>query len=326
MPGCDACGVSLRRNETIATAAASNSAAARYDAIQVAYNEGPCLDALRTGQRVSVRSLADETRWLYFIAEARDAGVVASLSLPLLVSGDRLGALNLYSRGAAFDPAAERLADPFADQAGLVLFLARAQEKTRQLIVKLHRALESRDLIGTAKGIIMAREGCGLEQAFDVLRSALQARNEKLVDIELALSLIPRCRSRSSSRRKPLDWSHAPIARHPPRRICRAPANLPPQRASQWAQVPGRRIGMKRGAAGTKREHRLFGSARPLRRRREEDPAAPAPRPRPPALRRRTSRASRRQCRSRALQRCLPYDFRPSAGLRPRPACRRRSR
>jgi hypothetical protein len=52
----------------------------------------------------------------------------------------------------------------------------------------LVRAVESRDLIGQAKGILMEREGCTAEAAFRHLVEASQQRNMKVVDVAAEIS------------------------------------------------------------------------------------------------------------------------------------------
>jgi ANTAR domain len=47
----------------------------------------------------------------------------------------------------------------------------------------LVRAVENRDLIGQAKGILMEREGCSADEAFRMLVEASQHANRKVVDI-----------------------------------------------------------------------------------------------------------------------------------------------
>lgn len=47
----------------------------------------------------------------------------------------------------------------------------------------LQRALESRDLIGQAKGVIMAALHCTADEAFALLVKQSQAENRKLVDV-----------------------------------------------------------------------------------------------------------------------------------------------
>jgi AmiR/NasT family two-component response regulator len=49
--------------------------------------------------------------------------------------------------------------------------------------VQLNQALESRDVIGQAKGILMERNRVTADEAFDMLRRASQQVNRKLRDL-----------------------------------------------------------------------------------------------------------------------------------------------
>lgn len=51
----------------------------------------------------------------------------------------------------------------------------------------LKLAIEHRDVIGQAKGILMAREHCNADAAFSILRMASQRENRKLYEIALEL-------------------------------------------------------------------------------------------------------------------------------------------
>jgi AmiR/NasT family two-component response regulator len=51
------------------------------------------------------------------------------------------------------------------------------------LVDNLQQALESRDIIGQAKGIIMERQRCTADEAFDILRWTSQNRHVKLRDL-----------------------------------------------------------------------------------------------------------------------------------------------
>lgn len=53
----------------------------------------------------------------------------------------------------------------------------------REEVVNLRRALKTRDIIGQAKGVLMARTGCDAEQAFAMLSAQSQRENRKLADI-----------------------------------------------------------------------------------------------------------------------------------------------
>jgi hypothetical protein len=91
--------------------------------------------------------------------------------------GDRLGALNLFgTRPDVFDEWAIDLGEVFAATCAAVLASAISQEGARA-------ALESRDVIGQAKGILMARHKLSAEGAFDLLRRTSQSRHVKLRDL-----------------------------------------------------------------------------------------------------------------------------------------------
>lgn len=55
-------------------------------------------------------------------------------------------------------------------------------------VAHLKLALERRDVIGQAKGILMVREGFTAEQAFSVLRMASQRENRKLYEIAVEIA------------------------------------------------------------------------------------------------------------------------------------------
>ncbi len=52
---------------------------------------------------------------------------------------------------------------------------------------QLRQALQSRDVIGQAKGILMERRGISADEAFDVLRRASQSLNIKLTTVAQTL-------------------------------------------------------------------------------------------------------------------------------------------
>ena len=54
-------------------------------------------------------------------------------------------------------------------------------------VAQLRQALQSRDVIGQAKGILMERRGISADEAFDVLRRASQSLNIKLTTVAQTL-------------------------------------------------------------------------------------------------------------------------------------------
>jgi transcriptional regulator with GAF, ATPase, and Fis domain len=176
--GCDHAGMSLVRNNTVDTPAASDDVGPKVDALQTETGEGPCLSAIRDHEVFQADDLATEGKWPRFSARAvQETGVHSILGLRLFVAEDTLGALNLYSqRPGAFDQEDRTVGVIFATHAAVAFSTARHD-------AQMDLALASRDLIGQAKGILMAREGVTAEKAFAMLRAASQRLNMKLRDV-----------------------------------------------------------------------------------------------------------------------------------------------
>lgn len=183
IPGAHA-GITLRDAKGASTAAASDGLVASLDEIETELGEGPCMDAMRTGEISVVDDMATETRWPKFVVAAATRGIGSSIGVPLVVRDDVIGALNIYcERDHAFGASEVQLARMLADQAAVALANARLYESSSQLAEQLREALASRGLIEQAKGILMARERLGEDEAFDILRRASQRTNRKLRDI-----------------------------------------------------------------------------------------------------------------------------------------------
>ncbi|MDQ3897448.1 MAG: GAF and ANTAR domain-containing protein [Actinomycetota bacterium] len=176
--GCDCAGITFMRGREYSTPAASSDVPRDVDAIQYEVGEGPCLDAIREHDVFRTGDLSRERRWPRFSARAqRETGVASMVCFRLFVDGDTLGALNLYSKATdAFDDHAMSLGSVFAAHAAIALSTALHDEQ-------MEEALQSRDVIGQAKGILMAREHVGPEEAFDMLRRASQRVNVKLREV-----------------------------------------------------------------------------------------------------------------------------------------------
>ncbi|HST47962.1 GAF and ANTAR domain-containing protein [Jatrophihabitans sp.] len=142
--------------------------------LQNEVGEGPGLDAVSQPEPVWVPDLATEDRWPLFTPAARELGVASMLCTPL-VTGDRvLGALNLAaSRPHAFNEESQAMASLFAAHATIALA---GQEWHRNLTT----ALDSRDVIGQAKGILMERFRVTPDAAFALLVKASQRTHTKL--------------------------------------------------------------------------------------------------------------------------------------------------
>ena len=175
--GADHAGLNLLTRGRFEPQATIGSAPEPLDALQQRTGTGPCIDASRKQESIDVANMAEETRWPDFAAAAVDLGVRAMCCVPLWVDDRRMGSLSLYAeRPRAFDDTSKRLADLYATHAAVALLEA---QRTDQL----QRALASRDVIGQAKGVLMAQRRVTADEAFDVLKAASQALNRKLIDV-----------------------------------------------------------------------------------------------------------------------------------------------
>jgi len=174
--GCHfACISIVHRKAVIDTPAATSERLRVLDELQFKLKEGPCLDALWSGETVLSPDLAHDSRWpRWGPGVVAELGVASMLCYRLFTTGETIGALNLYSRNLdAFD----------ADDISTGLYLAAhlavaiAEAKTAE---QLHAAIGTRTAIGQAEGILMERFNLQPSQAFAVLTRISQDNNVRL--------------------------------------------------------------------------------------------------------------------------------------------------
>ncbi|MGB2572114.1 GAF and ANTAR domain-containing protein [Micromonospora citrea] len=184
VPPAVACGLTVRRDGGAWTVASSGDLATKGDEIQYGADEGPCLEALRRGHIVEVVDLREDGRWCRYREHALRLGIVSSLSLPMTVDGETVGALNLYAtEPAALTGSARRHAEAFAAQGTAALTVILRQADQALLHRQLTDAMASRSVIDQALGVLMGQQRCTAAEAFALLRQASQHRNRKLRDV-----------------------------------------------------------------------------------------------------------------------------------------------
>lgn len=144
--------------------------------------------AIELGQAVEVDAPGAARLWPGGPAPEGEARGSWLLALPLDGSGmGPPGALVVYARDAGEDPdgRVRRQVRAFAELVRVALAEAASRTVTLAELDHLQRALESRDVIGQAKGIVMARQLCDADAAFDVLRRVSQRTHRKLYDVAL---------------------------------------------------------------------------------------------------------------------------------------------
>jgi len=182
--GADLAGVTLLRDGRPTTAVFTDTTSPEIDSAQYETGVGPCLDAWRHQRVFRIESTADDEQWPAFSQACLEHGVESTISFPLGVRGNGIGALNLYSKApSAFSDEDEQIGMLFAEQASVALTNAQLYDSAYRLTQQLQEALTSRAVIDQAKGILMAQHGVGPDEAFNVLRTTSQRENRKLRDI-----------------------------------------------------------------------------------------------------------------------------------------------
>ncbi|MEW2544216.1 GAF and ANTAR domain-containing protein [Streptomyces sp. NPDC047002] len=183
-PAAEGCGITLERDGRFTTVVSVGLSAPPLDEKQYGLNDGPCLQALRSGEEVHVPDMLKEERWGEYPAYAAGLGTRASLSLPIAAHTDTAGALNLYSpKPQGFRDTDLAALRALAAQATGAIALAQRLSAAERYAADLDAAMRSRSVIDQAIGVIVAQQRCTPEAAFEILRTASQHRNRKLRDL-----------------------------------------------------------------------------------------------------------------------------------------------
>lgn len=152
--------------------AASSEQMRILEVFEMQHDEGPCLEAYRSGEQVVAIDLAVAgQRWPQFAPTAVEARFRSAFGFPLRLRAERIGALNLFlTTPGAMDQADVRAAQALADVAAIGILQERALREARVVTDQLQHALDSRVIIEQAKGIVASQLQVGMEQAFDSLR------------------------------------------------------------------------------------------------------------------------------------------------------------
>ncbi|MCW0216062.1 MAG: GAF and ANTAR domain-containing protein [Pseudonocardia sp.] len=189
IPGADLVSVTMRDpDDGFRTPVETDELATRLDEIQYRLDEGPCVAATRKEGLglVYAGDLGAAPAFPRYGPEAAALGAHCVLAVGLFPRGDvpRMGALNLYSRTpGGLDEQDQEVALVLAAHVATALAATQACTAADLEAAQLRVALQSRDVIGQAKGILMERRGISAAEAFDVLRQASQSLNVKLTQI-----------------------------------------------------------------------------------------------------------------------------------------------
>lgn len=134
----------------------------------------PCITASSSDSVVHCSDLAADPRWPDWSAETLAHGIHAVISIVLHRQAGPLGCLNLYWRQPHHIDADEV---DIARLAGVHCSLELAHHRQE---INLWKAIDARNLVGQAQGIVMAQFDIDSAQAFALIRRLSQSSNTKL--------------------------------------------------------------------------------------------------------------------------------------------------
>ena len=177
-----ASGILLRDvSGTLQVIGASSLSAHLLDLFQVQNDQGPCLECSETGEAVSDEELSETGPWPRFAKLALDQGFSAVYALPLRSRRTTVGALNLFAT-TRLSPGQLMVAQSLADAATLSLLQIDPQVDLQIVIRRIHVAVESRNAVEQAQGMLSQRFSIDVEEAFVRLRAASRDVGLSLMD------------------------------------------------------------------------------------------------------------------------------------------------
>lgn len=196
MVSADMAGITMMVDGRPRTGVYTDTLAPEIDEAQYASGVGPCIEAFHDQRVHRIDDTGEDDRWPDFARDAAAHGIRSSLSVPLAVRGEAMGAFNLYAKAvAAFDDVNTRRVELFGRHAAIVLANSRIYWDSRELNENLQQAMRSRATIDQAVGILMAGGRHDPDSAFQMMVRASQRENRKLRDI--ATEIVERTAGRS---------------------------------------------------------------------------------------------------------------------------------
>ncbi|HKU09882.1 GAF and ANTAR domain-containing protein [Sinomonas terrae] len=178
------CSVTVGKDGRPMTLGLSDQEALELDKIQYSSLEGPCMEALRTGQVFDIRDMQSEERWPRYVEAMRESEIRSVLGVPIPLRGEASASLNSYAETpGSFGGETRQAALSFAEFASTSVTLALRITAESERASDLEAALESRTAINLAAGIIMAQSRCTSQEAMEILKRASNQRNVKVRDI-----------------------------------------------------------------------------------------------------------------------------------------------
>ena len=165
--------------------ATTSERAADIEEAQLGLEQGPCVDAYRTGAVVEVPDVAaSRARWPGFADVADSRGLRAAHAVPLRQRVGTAGGFNLFAdRVGRFSDRDASLVEAMAQMVGISLARHRISDGQASVVAQIRKTLDGRVLIEQAKGVLAYRHTVAIDDAFLILRRHARATGAGLVKV-----------------------------------------------------------------------------------------------------------------------------------------------
>ena len=170
--------------QNLHSVAASDDRFAHLEELQIRHQEGPCVEAFDTKNLIGAMDLEQDERWPLFSEAAVRRKFRAILASPLPYNQSAVGVVAVLSeRSRPWSPANELALLAFTDLAALLIASMIQGEQQSGLADQLQGALNSRQVIEQAKGVLIGTQGVSPRTAYEQLRSRARSERRKLVAV-----------------------------------------------------------------------------------------------------------------------------------------------
>ncbi|WP_290056852.1 ANTAR domain-containing response regulator [Amycolatopsis solani] len=184
VPGVDETSVTLSQGGRARTTASTSERVTSLDEDQYRLDDGPCLEAMRSGKLVRTTVADAAERWPDFTRGAQEAGFGSFLAAPLVADEVYSGAINCYGeQDDGFAEVDAQVLELYTSAVEAVLRVYHRYVEARDTADHLRTALTSRSVIDQAKGMLMAIRQIDAEAAFALLVEQSQQENVKLREV-----------------------------------------------------------------------------------------------------------------------------------------------
>ena len=167
--------------------ASTNEESRVLELLELQNNDGPCLEAFRTGKLIEGVDLSRFTgRWPHFVAAATAARINTAYAVPLRLRDQMIGALNLFQSGTkALSLRDLQVARVLADMAAIGIIHHWSIRHGEVLTEQLQGALDTRVIIEQAKGIVAQRQGLSMGESFRYLLQLARSSHRPIADVAI---------------------------------------------------------------------------------------------------------------------------------------------